>query len=110
MLAAGAVRYAQPSVTKIGGLTGFLDVLALAKQRKVAVAPHSPYFGPGLIASIHIVAAQGNPMLVERFYCDLEASPFGDAIVAQDGFMAVPQAPGLGVTIDPAVIARYRIA
>ncbi|MEO8559261.1 MAG: mandelate racemase/muconate lactonizing enzyme family protein [Rhodospirillales bacterium] len=109
MLAAGAVTYAQPSVTKIGGLTGFLDVLTLAKSKNVKVAPHSPYFGPGLIASIHIVAAQGDPMMVERFYCDLEASPMGDAIVAQGGFMAVPQAPGLGITMDESVIARYRI-
>ncbi len=109
MIATGAVTYAQPSVTKIGGLTGFGEVLALCKQHKLRVAPHSPYFGPGLIASTHIVAAEGDPMLVERFYCDLDASPFGDFIVARDGYMKVPQAPGLGVTVDETVIARYRI-
>jgi L-alanine-DL-glutamate epimerase-like enolase superfamily enzyme len=74
------------------------------------VAPHSPYFGPGLIASIHVVAAEGDPMMVERFYCDLDASPMGAAIVAKDGFLSVPQGPGLGITMDEAVIARYRIA
>jgi len=110
MLAAGAVTYAQPSVTKIGGLTGLLEVLDHAKRGKVKVAPHSPYFGPGLIASLHVVASQGDPMMVERFYCDLDASPMGDAIVARDGFMTVPQAPGLGVTMDEAVIEKYRIA
>ncbi len=109
MLAAGAVAHAQPSVTKIGGVTGLLEVLQLAKAHEVTVAPHSPYFGPGLIASIHVVAAQGSPMLVERFFCDLEASPHHDAIVARDGTMAVPQAPGLGVAVDPDAIARYRI-
>ena len=46
--------------------------------------------------------------MCEFFYCDLGASPMGDAIVAQDGFMAVPQGPGLGVEIDQDVIARYR--
>lgn len=110
MLAAGAVTYAQPSVTKIGGLTGFLDVLNYAQGKGVKVAPHSPYFGPGLIASIHVVASQGDPMMVERFYCDLDASPMGDAIVARDGYLAVPQAPGLGVTMDEAVIAKYRVS
>lgn len=109
MLEHRAVSYAQPSVTKIGGLTGLLEVLQLAQARSVAVAPHSPYFGPGLIASIHVVAAQGDPMLVERFFCDLEASPHHDAIVARDGTMAVPQTPGLGVAVDQDVIARYRI-
>jgi L-alanine-DL-glutamate epimerase-like enolase superfamily enzyme len=109
MLNEGAVAYAQPSVTKIGGLTGFLEVLNYAKSKNVKVAPHSPYFGPGLIASTHIVAAEGPPMLVERFYCDLEASPFGDFVDAKDGMMNVPQAPGLGAPIDEDVIARYRI-
>jgi L-alanine-DL-glutamate epimerase-like enolase superfamily enzyme len=84
-------------------------VLNHACVKSVKVAPHSPYFGPGLIASIHMVAAQGDPMMVERFYCDLDSSPMGEAIVATDGFMAVPQAPGLGVTMDEAVIARYRV-
>jgi L-alanine-DL-glutamate epimerase-like enolase superfamily enzyme len=42
MLAESAVSYAQPSVTKIGGLTGLLEVLALAKSKKVKVAQHSP--------------------------------------------------------------------
>jgi D-galactarolactone cycloisomerase len=111
MFDAGAVSYAQPSATKIGGLTGLRAVAALAAERKVPVAPHSPYFGPGLIATLHfIAAAPREEMLCERFYCDLEASPFGAAVDARDGFMTVPQGPGLGVPVDEAVIARYRVA
>jgi L-alanine-DL-glutamate epimerase-like enolase superfamily enzyme len=48
--------------------------------------------------------------MCERFYCELEATPLGDAIVAQDGHMKVPQGPGLGIDIDEGVIARYRVA
>ncbi len=110
MFAAGAVTYAQPSVTKIGGLSAWRKILVSAAARGIAVAPHSPYFGPGLIATIHGIAAADPEMLCERFYCDLEASPFGDAVDARDGFMTVPSGPGLGVPVDEAVIARYRLA
>ena len=103
------VDFLQPSVTKIGGITEMRRVIALAQSHGVSVQPHSPYFGPGLVASIHICAALPGRPPVERFYCDLEASPFGDQVVAKDGFMQVPNGPGLGLVVDEAVIARYRV-
>src|SRR5881628_1024966 len=54
---AGAITYAQPSVTKIGGVTEMRRVMALAETFGVTVVPHSAYFGPGLLASIHCIAA-----------------------------------------------------
>jgi L-alanine-DL-glutamate epimerase-like enolase superfamily enzyme len=48
--------------------------------------------------------------MCERFYCELEATPLGEAIAAPGGYMQVPQGPGLGVDIDESVIARYRVA
>jgi D-galactarolactone cycloisomerase len=102
------VDYLQPSVTKIGGLTAMREVLALARSRGVTVAPHSPYFGPGLIATLHICAALPPNTQCERFYCDLDASPFGHQVVAIDGHMRVPQGPGLGIEMDYSVLERYR--
>jgi hypothetical protein len=66
--------------------------------------PHSPYFGPGLIATLHVIAARLPDSMCERFYCELEATPLGAAIDARDGHMQVPQRPGLG--IPGAVIPR----
>jgi D-galactarolactone cycloisomerase len=102
------VDYLQPSVTKVGGISGMRRIIALATSAGTAVAPHSPYFGPGLIATLHIIAALVPAAMCERFYCDLEASPFGDQVNARDGFMHVPQGPGLGLEIDETVVARYR--
>jgi len=104
------VDFVQPSVTKIGGITEMQRIIELADDRGTAIAPHSPYFGPGLIATIHICASLSEPTFVERFYCDLEASPFGDQVNATDGYMRVPDGPGLGLVVDEAVIARYRVA
>ena len=108
MIEAGAVSYLQPSVTKLGGLSELLRVVALARASNVAMIPHSPYFGPGLVATLHLLASLAEEIPCERFYCDLEASPMGEAVVAKDGFMTIPQGAGLGVAVDEAVIARYR--
>src|SRR3979490_3350987 len=51
MLTAGAVSYAQPSVIKVGGITEYPKVAALADEMDERLAPHSPYFAPGLLAT-----------------------------------------------------------
>ena len=55
MMQAGAVSYAQPSVTKVGGITEFLKVAAIADEFGVRLMPHSPYFGPGLLATLQLL-------------------------------------------------------
>ena len=106
----GAVTYAQPSVTKVGGVTQMRKVLALAEAHGVNVVPHSAYFGPGLMASIHCIAAMPAESLVERFDCDFESNPLHDAIhPGADGRIAVPQGPGLGVDPDPKIIGMLRV-
>src|SRR5260221_6153434 len=74
MFAAGALDYAQPSVTKIGAIGEMRKVLALAEAANVTAVPHSPYFGPGLLATLEILAAAPQEMLGERLYVGLEAS------------------------------------
>jgi D-galactarolactone cycloisomerase len=106
----GALDIFQPSVTKIGGIIAMQSAIAIAQQHGVRVMPHSPYFGPGLIATLHVIAACVPDAMAERFYCELEATPLGDAIAAQDSHMKVPQGPGLGIDVDESVIARYRVA
>ncbi|HKA39471.1 MAG TPA: mandelate racemase/muconate lactonizing enzyme family protein, partial [Burkholderiales bacterium] len=103
LLAAGAVSYLQPSVTKVGGVTQMRKVMALAEAAGVAVVPHSAYFGPGLVASIHCIAAMAGEGLVERYDADFAVNPLHDAILPdREGCIAVPQGPGLGVDPDPA--------
>jgi L-alanine-DL-glutamate epimerase-like enolase superfamily enzyme len=105
---ARAIDYAQPSVTKVGGVTELRKVQALAEAFGVSVVPHSAYFGPGLLASIHCIAAMPAETLVERFYCDFAENPLGDAIHPVNGRIAVPQGPGLGVDPDPKLLDKLR--
>jgi L-alanine-DL-glutamate epimerase-like enolase superfamily enzyme len=99
LFAAGAISYAQ-----------LRKVMALADAHGVAVVPHSAYFGPGLIASIHCIAAMPGESLVERYDADFAVNPLHDAIMPDKyGCLAVPQDPGLGIDPDSAVIAKLRI-
>ncbi|MCZ6847611.1 MAG: mandelate racemase/muconate lactonizing enzyme family protein, partial [Alphaproteobacteria bacterium] len=76
----------------------------------IRCVPHSPFIGPGLIATIHLVAAMGGDVPCEHRTCELEASPMGEYFDLVDGGLRVPQGPGLGVDPDEEVIARYRVA
>jgi D-galactarolactone cycloisomerase len=105
----GALDIFQPSVTKIGGIVAMRKAIDVAQQHGVRVMPHSPYFGPGLIATLHVIAAWLPDALCERFYLQLEATPLGAAVDARDGHMRVPQGPGLGIDVDEGVIERYRV-
>ena len=105
---AGAITYAQPSVTKVGGVTEMRKVMTLGEMFGVPVVPHSAYFGPGLLASIHCIAALASESPVERFYCDFADNPLNDAIHPRNGRIAVPQGPGLGVDPDPRLLEKLR--
>jgi D-galactarolactone cycloisomerase len=102
------VDYIQPSVTKIGGVSAMVKIAETARRAGIKIAPHSPYFGPGLIATIHFAASLAERPTIERYYVDLEANPLGDLVEAVGGFMRVPNGPGLGITVDEAVLSKYR--
>jgi L-alanine-DL-glutamate epimerase-like enolase superfamily enzyme len=53
LLKRDALRWLQPEITKIGGLTPARKIAALAELHNVALAPHNFRIGPSLYASIH---------------------------------------------------------
>lgn len=107
MLQAEAVTYIQPSVIKVGGITEWRKVATVAELYNAVITPHSPYFGPGLLATIHLVATHPLAEWVEYLYVNLEASVFQKAPKFEKGYIDVPQGPGLGLEVDPAVIQHY---
>jgi L-alanine-DL-glutamate epimerase-like enolase superfamily enzyme len=109
LAAAGAVDIVQPSVAKIGGITQAWKTIRFLQEQNLRVVPHSPFVGPALIAAIHMIAAMPGEELCEHRFCDLGANPLGDAVIAVEGRLPVPRAPGLGITVDPSVVEKYRI-
>ena len=106
---AGAVQCAQPSVTKVGGVTEFRAIASLASESGVQLAPHSPYFGPGALATLNLIAALAPQARFEYFYVQAEAALYGSLLSPQLGELRVPAAPGLGADPDADVIRRYRV-
>ena len=104
-----AVDYVQPSITKVGGFTEFMEVAGQAAAAGLNLMPHSPYFGPGWLASLQAMSAIENPGLVERLFVDHEASLYGDYINPKDGLFRVPDGPGLGLEPDADVIRDYKV-
>jgi L-alanine-DL-glutamate epimerase-like enolase superfamily enzyme len=105
----GAVSYLQPSVTKVGGITEFLKVATLAEAFNLGLAPHSPYFGPGFLATLHLIAHTAKPKWVEKIYFDLEASPFSPPLEPKNGTYTLPDGPGLGLEINQDAVKEYRM-
>lgn len=109
ILDAQAVDVVQPDPIKMGGITECWKALQMAQARGVQAEPHSPWYGPGLIAALHMIAAMEQNCLAEYYYADLEGWPLGDASIPHNGALALPQGPGLGVQVHEDVIAKYRV-
>lgn len=110
MIESGALDYLQPSVTKVGGISEFRTILTMAEMQGRAVAPHSPYFGPGLLATLQLAAF--SPLIggIESFGVTLDTPFFGDiGLPDSRGMIRVPDGPGLGADPDPDVIERFMI-
>ena len=108
MFELGAIDIAQPSMTKIGGITEMRKIIALAEAHSVELLSHCAYFGPDNLASIHIVASLATDTLLERLNVNLSDNPVGDSMTVANGLVVVPQGPGLGVEPDMRVVERYR--
>jgi L-alanine-DL-glutamate epimerase-like enolase superfamily enzyme len=111
MLEAGAVSHAQPSVIKVGGITEYLKIASLADSMEVRLAPHSPYFGPGFLATLHLMSLRDDSAFVEVFFMHREACLWRWRIDADDGgTIALPDGLGLGYEPDRDVMERYRVS
>jgi L-alanine-DL-glutamate epimerase-like enolase superfamily enzyme len=100
----------QPSITKVGGISEFRKIAALAQAANLALAPHSFYFGPGLAATLHVAATLGGAMPVEFPTGEYEVPFLTRPITARDGWVEVPHGPGLGVEVNEEAIRRYPYA
>jgi len=107
VLARTGIAYAQPSAAKTGGITALLQVAQAAGRHGAALMPHSAYFGPGLLATLHVLAAAVESPILERFYCTMPVELCGEATLPERGRVRVPDAPGLGFEPDPDVLRKY---
>jgi len=113
-LEADAFDVHQPDVVLAAGMSNGrrLAELALAKGRWYS--PHTWTNGIGLLANLHVAAGVGGGPFIEFPYDPPAWTPERrDAFLVEpirpgpDGVLRVPTAPGLGIVLDEAAIARY---
>jgi len=110
-LIATGMQVIQPDVAICGGLTVAREASRMAEAAGRRCVPHCFSTGINLAASLHWMASCGQGDLVE--YC-LRPSPLMRRLVRNlppliDGRVPVPQGPGLGIELDEAIIAQYRV-
>ncbi|MGA3083014.1 MAG: enolase C-terminal domain-like protein, partial [Terracidiphilus sp.] len=97
--------------SQVGGFTGILQVAAAAYSRNKRVITHGYKTNIEVAANLHFLAAQPN---VEPLEFSLSRSPLRwhttneHFPVEEDGCVRVPREPGLGVTLNPETIERYK--
>jgi len=113
----GRIDVVQVDVSRAGGLTESRRIAQMAHQRNLPCVPHAFSTGVLLAASMHWVAAIPNGSLVEYTVAEspLATGLTGTGLLreplrAVDGWLTVPDAPGLGIALDEDLIARYRVA
>lgn len=104
-----AVSILQPSVCKLGGITRMREAIRCAAITDKAVVPHVYYLGPGLLASLHLMATLPGDMPVEHAIFDIEADPYSSSLVMMKGAFSPPLTPGLGLDPDPEFVSRYAL-
>ena len=108
----GHVDVVQPDVTRCGGITELLRIARYAQEQGKMCVPHAWKSGIIKAASLHINAVLREAWFQE--YCVAD-TPLNTRLtrqtfpIDQDGFVAVPSAPGLGVDLDPEVLDRYAV-
>lgn len=110
LIAREAADIVQPSVTKVGGIGEWRRVAEFAIRHGTQVAAHSFYFGPGFVATLHLMAALPGCTYVEVAGCSLEAPLLNESFDFSDGKVSVPEGPGLGITLNTEVLGRYPYA
>jgi L-alanine-DL-glutamate epimerase-like enolase superfamily enzyme len=108
-LDAGAFDIVQPDTTKGGGLSESRRIGWAAQDRGIRLVPHGWNTAVGLAADLHLASALSGTDLVEyktgAAYIDELVT--GGWSLDTEGLLAVPEAPGLGVTLEPQALQRY---
>jgi L-alanine-DL-glutamate epimerase-like enolase superfamily enzyme len=109
LVAGRAADILQPDPAFCGGITEAMRIAALASSFNLRLAPHLWAGAPCFFAGLHVLAAAPAGYIVEF---SLGANPMihmlsRAPVVVQDGMIAVPDGPGLGLEMDTEVITRY---
>jgi L-alanine-DL-glutamate epimerase-like enolase superfamily enzyme len=99
----------QPDLAIAGGITEGVRIGAIASAFNLRLAPHLWSGAPGFAAGLALAATSSAGFILEY---SLGSNPMlqelvGEKFPVEDGMVAIPDRPGLGITVDEAFLAKY---
>jgi L-alanine-DL-glutamate epimerase-like enolase superfamily enzyme len=117
LVSRGCLDVLQPDVALVGGITGLRRVAILAQEHGIVFTPHTWTNGMGVTANAHLVAGLGDSPFLEYPYdppeWDLSIRDFmmtEPLRVDAEGWINLPEVPGMGYSLDPQHLDRTRTA
>ena len=109
-MSAKAAQIIQPDPVTCGGISELKKICAIAQAHHIQVAPHNAQ-GPGCTAACFHVDASTPNFMIQEIFEDF-ATPFAEKITDYpteivDGYINIPDRPGLGLDLDEAEMAKY---
>jgi L-alanine-DL-glutamate epimerase-like enolase superfamily enzyme len=110
LIESGAIDVIMVDPGKAEGVTGTWRVIEMAAAAGLAWNAHSWSSALNTAASLHMAVAAANTLIFELkpIPSPMQHELVTDPIDQVDGWVTPPDAPGLGVTVDEGVVARYR--
>ncbi|MDQ3659910.1 MAG: mandelate racemase/muconate lactonizing enzyme family protein [Actinomycetota bacterium] len=110
----GSVDVVQPDIGRCGGLIELRKIAQLAELYGALVVPHAWKTGITAAASLHFQAATPNAPFIEMLSPAVFSSPLRAELTqpepeVEEGTMALPTAPGLGIELVEETVKTYRV-
>jgi L-rhamnonate dehydratase len=106
----GGIDVVQVDLTRCGGFTEAMKIAALAWDRGLPVANHGFTTYVNVTAALHWLNSIPNALICEfvaEEETNLRESVTKQKLRAKDGYLDIPDAPGLGIDLDPEGMAKY---
>jgi len=108
----GKIDVVQVDLTRVGGFTEAMKVASLAVDRGLPVVNHGFTTFINVAAALHFLNSIPNSFILE--FVVEEETTLRDyitkqRIVARDGMLDIPDAPGLGIELNEEAIEKYRV-
>ena len=88
----GAIDVVMHDAPRVGGITPFLKVASMAEEANLVMAPH-------FVMEIHLQLAAAYPHATWVEHFEWLEPAFNERLEIRDGYMLVPDRPGLGFTL-----------
>jgi galactonate dehydratase len=106
-----AVDIINPDVANCGGILELMFIAAAAESEAIAVSPHNYNSTTmALSATVHASACMPNFIITEYFlpFEELGQRLCRNVLRPTDGYILLPQGPGLGLDVDEAAVRSAR--